>query len=311
MSVVSKVQNISTRRLHHPREQRGYMMLTLMLAIALMTMAMLAALPEISQQIRRDQEEELVHRGTEYMRAVQHYYRKFGRYPGRLEDLENTNNIRFLRKRYKDPMSRDPQTGKESDFKILHLQDVIAGGASANALAPVQKGVPGNLPGQTGAALDAAGQGEAGTPENSDSPDSSNPASTEGDSNSPSSNASTSNASAMKPGSGPGSTGSSAQTFGGSPIVGVASTSKKKTIRVFNDKNHYNDWYFIYDPTILAQRLLVGPWRPGTIVLNGGGPVMAPGQGTTQPAPGQPNTGPGTAPQSPVPQSPNDNSSNN
>ena len=43
--------------------------------------------------------------------------RKLGVTPARLEDLENTNNIRFLRRRYKDPV-----TGK--DFKLLHVGEV-------------------------------------------------------------------------------------------------------------------------------------------------------------------------------------------
>jgi hypothetical protein len=64
------------------------------------------------------------HRGTAYMRAIQHFYKKFGKYPNKVEDLENTNNLRFLRKRYTDPMSRDPVTGKEKDFKFLHQQDI-------------------------------------------------------------------------------------------------------------------------------------------------------------------------------------------
>ena len=54
-----------------------------------------------------------------YMRAIQHFYKKFNRYPTRIEELENTNNLRFLRKRYKDPVNRDAE-GKEKDFKFLH-----------------------------------------------------------------------------------------------------------------------------------------------------------------------------------------------
>ena len=71
----------------------------------------------------------MCHRGTEYMRAIQHFYKKFGRYPTRVEELENTNNLRFLRKRYKDPLIHDQQ-GKEKDFKLLHQQDVNLGGGS-------------------------------------------------------------------------------------------------------------------------------------------------------------------------------------
>src|SRR5882762_5486550 len=124
--------------------QRGYMLITLMLALALITIALLTVLPEIGQQIRRDREEEMRHRGTAYMRAIQHFYKKFGRYPSRIEELENTNNIRFLRKR-KDPINRDPATGHERDFKLLHQTDISLNNG------PVLGQIPGqNLPGQGG-----------------------------------------------------------------------------------------------------------------------------------------------------------------
>ena len=48
-------------------------------------------------------------------------------------------------------------------------------------------------------------------------------------------------------------------TFGGLPIVGVASTSKDKTIREFNKKDHYNQWQFIYDPSTDRGGLLTTP----------------------------------------------------
>ena len=53
--------------------------------------------------------------GTEYQRAIQLYYRKLGRYPPSIEALENTNNIRFLRRRYKDPL-----TGEDA-WRIVHM----------------------------------------------------------------------------------------------------------------------------------------------------------------------------------------------
>jgi len=90
-----------------------------MLFMALLTMAALAVLPEIVQQIKRDREEEMLHRGTEYMRAIKKYYKKFGRYPTRIEELENTNQQRFLRKRYKDPMA----TKADKEFKMVHVGD--------------------------------------------------------------------------------------------------------------------------------------------------------------------------------------------
>jgi type II secretory pathway pseudopilin PulG len=72
------------------------MLITLMLALALIMIALLAVLPDVGQQIRRDREEEMRHRGTAYMRAIQHFYRKFGRYPSRIEDLESGRSSRSL-----------------------------------------------------------------------------------------------------------------------------------------------------------------------------------------------------------------------
>src|SRR5438445_10803246 len=99
------------------RAQRGYILLTLMLFVALLAIGAAGVAASIAFQIRRDREEELIHRGVQYSRAIRRYVKKFGRYPMRIEELENTNNLRFLRKRFKDPI-----TGQ--DFKILHLGDV-------------------------------------------------------------------------------------------------------------------------------------------------------------------------------------------
>jgi hypothetical protein len=44
--------------------------------------------------------------------------------------------------------------------------------------------------------------------------------------------------------------------------VGVASANKTKTIRVFNKKDHYNQWQFIYDPTTDRGGLLMTPNQP-------------------------------------------------
>src|SRR6202162_3469308 len=136
-----KLRNYKITRLQNL--QRGYMLITLMLALALITIAMLTVIPEISQQIRRDREEEMRHRGTAYMRAIQHFYKKFGRYPMRIEELENTNNLRFIRKLYKDPINKDPATGKEKDFKLLHQTDISLNNGPVLGQTPGQNLLPG------------------------------------------------------------------------------------------------------------------------------------------------------------------------
>jgi hypothetical protein len=134
-----------------------------MLFVALLTIGLLALVQNIGSQIKRDREEEMIHRGVQYSRAVRRYFKKFGRYPNRIEELENANNIRFLRKRYKDPI-----TGK--DFKPLHITDVqlsfVSGapvsGAPGGGLPP--GGLDASSPGGTNAAPSAAvGPGQDAT----------------------------------------------------------------------------------------------------------------------------------------------------
>src|ERR1700674_2812524 len=328
-----KLQNYKITKLpnsQHP--QRGYMLITLMLALALITIAMLTVLPEIGQQIRRDREEEMRHRGTAYMRAIQHFYKKFGRYPMRVEELENTNNLRFLRKRYKDPINRDPATGQEKDFKFLRQTDITLNNGPLLGQIPGQGGLPGQggppgqspfggqpgglggLPGGLGAlggqpgGLQQTGSLVTQNPAGGDpsNPSSGNPSS----GNAASGNPSDAEGNSNSPGSSPSNSnfGFNGPTLGGGPILGVASTSKAKSIRVFYEKNHYNDWLFIYVPQADRGGLLTGPVSLNGPTGNLGGtipgqqPVSPPGPGFTPitggpGAPTQPPQNPGQMPE--------------
>src|SRR5258708_8546552 len=94
---------MASRRKH--QSQRGYILITLLLFVAVLAIAAAAIVPTITFQIKRDREEEMVHRGVQYTRAVRRYFKKFGRYPTRIEDLVTTNNVHYLRKAYKDPIT--------------------------------------------------------------------------------------------------------------------------------------------------------------------------------------------------------------
>jgi type II secretory pathway pseudopilin PulG len=295
-----RFRNYKITKLQNP--QRGYMMITLMLAMALITIGLLAVLPDLKQQVQRDREEELRHRGTAYMRAIQHFYKKFGRYPTRVEELESTNNLRFLRKRYKDPMSRDA-AGKEKDFKLLHPTDIALNNAPLIGQMPAGQTGFGGQPGQGGATpFGGLGTQTGGLPttggagtQTSASGDSANSSSGNDASGNPASSGSPAGNSNAGPGSNSTSgSGLSGQTFGGGPIIGVASASKAKTIRVFADKTHYNDWLFIYLAQFDRGGLLVGPVNPNQPPmpnLNGQGPGLGvpipPGLGQGQ----MPNSG--------------------
>ncbi|MGP8253950.1 MAG: type II secretion system protein [Terracidiphilus sp.] len=91
----------------------GYTLLAVIFLLAILTVAMSVAVPRMTRSIQRDREVETMHRGKQYIRAVQLYYRKFHAYPPSMDALVKTNEIRFLRKKYIDPM-----TGKD-DWKPL------------------------------------------------------------------------------------------------------------------------------------------------------------------------------------------------
>src|SRR5271157_3960011 len=125
------------------RRDSGAMLLAVLFMMAMMVIVAMAIAPSFVQQMRRDREEEMIHRGTEYARAIKKFYKKFGRYPANLEQLDNTNQIRFLRKRFKDPLTKD------GEWKLLHYGDIAT---LLNA----------NAPGTPAAALGAQGQGAFG-----------------------------------------------------------------------------------------------------------------------------------------------------
>lgn len=258
------------RRRRRARGQEGYILLVLMLMAALILIGLAMEAPAIGTQIRRDREQELIHRGAQYARAIKRYYKKFGAYPVRIEQLENTNNIRFLRKKYKDPI-----TGQ--DFRLLRFGDLQLSVKS-----------PGS----------STGPGVA-TPTSAFS--ASSPTSGPGQPVSP---------------VGPSSTqvASGGAAFGGGPIVGVASTSDKSSLHVFNEKDHYKDWEFIYDPTQDRGSLIQGPYNGPQTQAAGNIPgAVSPGQMNQPPGQpfgpsgpvGQPQPGFGQGPQpAPTPQQP-------
>ncbi len=310
------------------RREQGYVLLTLLLVVSLMTIAALAVLPDMIFELKRDNENEMIHRGVQYSRAIRAYYRKFGRYPTRLEDLDNTNNLRYLRKHYKDPL-----TGK--DFKLLHFGDpgltlggsfgggVIPGATPAGAMNgnAANGSAFGSSGGSSfggsssfgggssfgGSSFGSSGSGSSGVNSNgvfsqSSSFGGGSSSGFGGGSSSFGSNSS-SQATAGQPGtqgaaagtdtsqSGTEVTATSAkdadasssgqQPVASGPIVGVASISKKTTIREFNKKKKYNEWQFIYDPTADRGGLIKTPYQPP---LQGMAGSLQPGQN------GQPGT---------------------
>ncbi len=86
------------------------------LMAALVAIALYLEVPRVAFEAQRSKEELLIERGEQYKRAIQVFVRQNNnRYPQKIEDLENFNNRRYLRKRYKDPM-----TGTD-EWRLIHI----------------------------------------------------------------------------------------------------------------------------------------------------------------------------------------------
>jgi type II secretory pathway pseudopilin PulG len=246
--------------------EEGFILLWVIFLAVMLLIALAVAAPRVAISIQRQKEIELVHRGQQYQRAIQLYYRKFGTYPASIDQLLNTDNMRFLRKRYKDPM-----TGKD-DWRIIHLGQAKVppmgffgkpltglngatgigtpiGGAAG---APVS-GIPGVGSSTTGSSpFGSSGinsPGEAGGFSN----DNASPNGTPGAPTSEESAPATPDSAGFSSNSGKDAAGFStakddSNSIGGGPIVGVGVPDPKASLISYKKQAHYNLWEFVYNP---------------------------------------------------------------
>jgi len=87
--------------------QRGYVLIILMMAVFVLSLGFLIAVPVWQTELQREKEEELIFRGKQYAEAVRIYVQKNpGRFPSSLKDLLEEKCIRRL---YKDPFGPEGQ----------------------------------------------------------------------------------------------------------------------------------------------------------------------------------------------------------
>jgi len=96
------------------RRESGFALLFIFAMAATVAIMLYMELPRVAFEAQRDKEQLLIDRGEQYSRAVTLFVRKFNRFPADLDALQNTQNLRFLRRKYIDPM-----TGKD-DWRIIH-----------------------------------------------------------------------------------------------------------------------------------------------------------------------------------------------
>jgi hypothetical protein len=99
--------------MRNPRS--GFALLFVLAMAAVIAVMLYTAMPRVAFEAQRDKEQLLIDRGEQYSRAVNLFVRKFNRYPADFDALQNTQNLRFLRKQYVDPF-----TGKQ-EWRLIHV----------------------------------------------------------------------------------------------------------------------------------------------------------------------------------------------
>ncbi len=142
--------NSTSRGAHHASGEEGYFLVGLVVVCFLLLLALGVAAPRVAKQLEREREVESEHRAQEYVRAIQLYYRKNGRYPTSVDQLTGSSsgnsglssvlNVKYLRQAYKDPL-----TGGE--YRLIHFGEAkteVKGffGEPLQGLAPSNLGSP-------------------------------------------------------------------------------------------------------------------------------------------------------------------------
>lgn len=265
------------------RQQAGFTLLMVVFMVAAMIIAAAAAAPNILTQGRREKETEMVWRGQQYVRAIGLYYRKFGKYPTKVEDLtKQTNGVRFLRQAYTDPMNKDdgswrfiyvvPNGQLIGSLRQTSLLQTALTTPGMGALSALGGGLqPLSPPALTTGATQAPGIGQPGQQQN--------PAA-----------APNSLQSQLQPLTGP--------VLGGN-IIGVGSKMKQPSLRIYLGGETYQEWEFIWNPTGQIALPLQAPVNPNanpTAAPNATNP-NGPTPNGMNPNPANPNGPEGQQPQ--------------
>jgi hypothetical protein len=161
---------------------RGYLIIMLMMAVFVIVIGFLVAVPVWQTEIQREKEEELIFRGRQYAEAVRIYLLKNpNQYPSSLEDLLDKKCIRKL---YKDPL------GPNGEWDVILATGRPGGGGGREAAQEVLVAPARALP-----------------------------------------------------------------SIKSARILGVVSSSKKRSIKIYNDQESHDKWLFFHgqDPKKLPR----------------------------------------------------------
>jgi type II secretory pathway pseudopilin PulG len=228
-------------RLRSPRAAaRGYTLAALMIFVTVLMIFLAAGFQLWSNRIQRENEEELIFRGKQYVEAIRLYQQRWGKPPTKLKELMDTGpgKRRCIRQLWKDPITNSDKWGLIFNGGVRWPVVAVPGALEGEegGAAPGQPVLPGQPPGGTG-----MGSLPASTIE-------------------------------IKPFETSGADGEAPA----GPIIGVFSTSTRESLRAYNGRRHYCEWDF--SPQVMGQGGVPGAGGQGGKPM-GGQPGGAEGGG--------------------------------
>jgi type II secretory pathway pseudopilin PulG len=141
------------------RGQRGVALIALMASVTVMMIGLAVGMPAWKYVVKNDKEEELIFRGSQIANGIRRYQAKNGNaLPASLDVLVKG---KFLRRAYKDPMTKDGQ------WRLIRQGEALPGAVSPT-------GVPGR-PGSSPSPSPSPAFGQSPRPNPSPSPSSVGP----------------------------------------------------------------------------------------------------------------------------------------
>jgi len=263
------------------KNERGYTLAVAVVFTSVLLVGLSEAMINWQKAMQREREEELIFRGKQFIRAIDLWQRKFpGTWPTTIDALLNTNSTRFLRKKWKDPITNS------EEWRLIKMNP--DGSISGLTIIPNSGGSDSNSSGRSGQRrTETATPNSTAVSQSPSSDGTSDPFSPQAPAASPASSQTTQQSGLPRS-----TSSSSLSSSSGTPVLGgicgVASTSKQKTLKTYNGRNRYNEWEFYYAPQqqqVPVQRQPAGGTNVGlTPAATAGQPVQP---SSTAPSPQQ------------------------
>jgi hypothetical protein len=298
------------------RNQQGYALMVIMFLLALLTISLATVAPNVITNARREQEDEMIWRGKQYVRGIRLYYTKLHKFPTALDDLyKPKTGIRFMRQAYKDPMNTS-----DGSWRMIYVgpNGMLIGslknrttnlaGQAMPGFGSADGGAPQSGPSMFGSSNGFGSASSFGSTNNSSFGSSNNAAPVgPGGAQQSSNNANgqptaTDDSNSLAPQSLEGSNLSDGVIIGGN-IIGVGSKINRKSIQWYEKAKNYRQFEFVWDPSVDP---LTG--SRSAIQSNPGNPLGAFGNSAS--TPGNPNGTNANTNQNPS-QNPNQNPNQN